>query len=52
MNRTTTEILDKHYTLWNLKNRLCRKKNERTLRFTIAKIETIFENMYILGKDF
>lgn len=28
------------------------EKNERTLRFTIAKIETIFENMYILGKDF
>lgn len=28
------------------------EKNERTLRFTIAKVETIFENMYILGKDF
>lgn len=31
---------------------ILQKKNERTLWFTIAKIETIFENMYILGKDF
>lgn len=31
---------------------ILQEKNERTLRFTIAKVETIFENMYILGKDF
>lgn len=31
---------------------ILQEKNERILRFTIAKVETIFENMYILGKDF